>query len=57
LAFLFSGEEHFQQDKLAKLLATSDNALNEFSQQLMGDEPTFKEFFSECTALYHFLPY
>jgi hypothetical protein len=50
---MFSEEGYAHHDKLAKLLATPD-AVNEFSQFLMGDDPTFKEFYKECAAaMYH----
>jgi hypothetical protein len=49
---MFSAEEHAQQEKLLKLLSPADPALDKLSQQLAGDDPTFKEFFSECTTMY-----
>eukprot|EP00026_Physarum_polycephalum_P000079 Phypoly_transcript_00079.p1 GENE.Phypoly_transcript_00079~~Phypoly_transcript_00079.p1 ORF type:complete len:2407 (+),score=359.49 Phypoly_transcript_00079:447-7223(+) len=52
VAFLFSAEEHIQQNKLVRLLSPSDTALDNLSKQLVGDDLSFKEFFSECTALY-----
>jgi hypothetical protein len=43
---MFSEEEHPHHERLVKLLATSDTVLNEFSKELVGNDPTFKKFFS-----------
>eukprot|EP00026_Physarum_polycephalum_P000105 Phypoly_transcript_00105.p1 GENE.Phypoly_transcript_00105~~Phypoly_transcript_00105.p1 ORF type:complete len:2244 (+),score=346.95 Phypoly_transcript_00105:709-6732(+) len=52
LAFMFSAEEHSNHDQLVKLLLPSDSSLDEYAQQIVGGDPTFKEAFLECTALY-----